>query len=266
MIMDSKGHEALILDFLEESKNPRRKARLKKELLKLGIRETELLQYEQVYRDLGTLPVPAPGPSAQEGFYAMLEQHKNQTHVRESRFSNLKNLFEFQYLPRLAYSLLLIMAGWAAGFWSAGNDESSAQIEYLSTEVRQMKKIITLSMLNQASSAERIKKVNAIAGYSQGDNQIIQALISTLNSDPSINVRLSAVEALYKISDDNRVRTGLIHALDKQESPLVQLALIECYVALDEKQAVGHLRKLLNDVETNDVVKSQIEQSLKILI
>ena len=196
----------------------------------------------------------------------MLENHKTQIPEQEGWVGYLKKLIQPQYLPRLAYGFLLLIVGWTAGYWYAGNGQNENQIEYLSSEIRQMKKMISLTMLNQTSPAERIKNLNTMASFPQEDSQIVEALIKTLNTDENINVRLSAVEALYKLADDSRVRDGLIHALTHQESPLVQLALVECYVALHEKQAVGHLKQLLDNKELNDVVKNQIEQSLKILI
>ncbi len=51
----------------------------------------------------------------------------------------------------------------------------------------------------------------------------------------------------------------------KQTDPIVQLALIDIFVTLEEKRAVDQLKKLLENSETLDVVKEEAKRGLSIL-
>jgi HEAT repeat protein len=95
---------------------------------------------------------------------------------------------------------------------------------------------------------------------------MVALLLDTLGRDANANVRLVALEALAAHADVPGAREGLIQSLDRQESPLVQLALTDIIARLKEKQAVGHFRKLLQRKDLNDVVRARINDSLKMLM
>ncbi len=78
-----------------------------------------------------------------------------------------------------------------------------------------------------------------------------------------VNVRLVTLEALAELAHDARVREGLVQSLTKQESPLVQVALADIMVKLQEKRSLKPLRQLLRQDGINDLVKSKIEQTIK---
>jgi len=91
-------------------------------------------------------------------------------------------------------------------------------------------------------------------------------LLQTLNHDPSVNVRLAAIEALYEHAAHPTARQGLVQSIGQQDSPLVQLALADIMVAMQEKNAVQPLRKLLAKENLNEAVKVRIKQSIQVLI
>jgi hypothetical protein len=95
---------------------------------------------------------------------------------------------------------------------------------------------------------------------------MIVLLLDTLGRDANANVRLVALEALAAHADVPGAREGLIQSMDRQKSPLVQLALADVLVRLDAKQAVGHFRRLLQRKDLNDVVRAKINESLKMLM
>ena len=76
-------------------------------------------------------------------------------------------------------------------------------------------------------------------------NETLEALLYTLNHDPNLNVRLSAVDALYLFTGHPLVKQGLLDSLHKQTSPLVQIALIDLIADMREKQAIKSLKELL---------------------
>ena len=81
---------------------------------------------------------------------------------------------------------------------------------------------------------------------------ITKALFSTLNSDTNVNVRLSAIEALANYTEISEVREGLIASIIHQKSPMVQIALADLMVKLQEKKAVKSFKKLIKEKDVNE--------------
>jgi HEAT repeat protein len=126
--------------------------------------------------------------------------------------------------------------------------------------------MMTINMLDQDSPSARIKTINQIKNLSEIDDAIITALLHTLNNDPNLNVRLVTVELLIQFCDNNRIREGLIYSITKQESPLIQIALIDLMVGIKERAAIAQFKELLEKKDLNDVVRTRIEENLKLLI
>jgi HEAT repeat protein len=95
---------------------------------------------------------------------------------------------------------------------------------------------------------------------------VTTALFQTLNSDPSVNVRLAALEALAPYSKDGKVREELIRSIAKQDSPLIQVALAELMGQIQEKKSVREFEKILKDEKTPQEVKNKIKESINVLI
>jgi HEAT repeat protein len=98
------------------------------------------------------------------------------------------------------------------------------------------------------------------------DPSLIAALLDTLDNDPSVNVRLSAVDALYLFSGREQVKAALSASLARQTSPLVQIALIDLLVSLKEKQAATALKKLLNDKKIMPEVQQRAQLGISRII
>ena len=100
-----------------------------------------------------------------------------------------------------------------------------------------MRQLMTLSLLQQQSAADRLQGVTWSYRVAPSDTEVLSALLNTVNHDPSVDVRLSAVDALKAMKASPIARRGLIQALGKQTSPLVQVAITDAIVDLRDKQA-----------------------------
>jgi hypothetical protein len=158
------------------------------------------------------------------------------------------------------------MIGWLIGFWSSGNSGYKDQLNYLNSEIHELKTMMTINMLDQDSPSARIKTINQIKNLSEIDDSMITALLYTLNNDPNLNVRLVTVEMLTELCDNNRVREGLVYSISRQESPLIQIALIDLMVGIQERAAIAQFKELLKKKDLNDVVRTRIEENMKLLI
>jgi HEAT repeat protein len=126
--------------------------------------------------------------------------------------------------------------------------------------------MVMFSMLKQQSASERLKAVNYVKELNDPDPKVVAALLKTLNEDDNVNVRLAAARALAGFPAVDIAREGLINSLNKQTDPIVQLALIDIFVDLEEKRAVGQMEKLLKQSETLDVVKEEAQKGLQVLM
>jgi HEAT repeat protein len=125
---------------------------------------------------------------------------------------------------------------------------------------------MVLTLISQSSATDRLKAVGYTSELLQADERVIKALLFTLNHDENVNVRLVAVEALSRFAADPGVREGLVRSIAQQESPLVQVALADAMVALNEKRSVAPLRELLRRQGTDMYVKEKLESSIRILL
>jgi len=270
MLMSKDKIEEIVLEYLNGNFNESRKMELEELLIQNGYTIDELHELSKMYNQMDDIPVPEPDERMNENFYEMLEEQKSKIEKHSNQLNNLIQLFvDFfkpKYVVRIAYTFGLLFVGWAIGFWFSADSNNENQLNYMASEIREMKNMITYSTLNQPSATERMKLINSINQEDKTDEKIISALIKTLNHDENVNVRIVTVEALAKLGENSRVREGLIHSLAVQESPLLQMAIIDILVTLKDKNAVGHLKSLLEKKDLNDTVRSRVENGLKILI
>ncbi len=233
----------------------------------------ELEELTSTWSRLGVLPEKQPGPNLRKNFYTMLESYSegmSRAGLMQRFFDGIGKWFARPRKPayQSAFILLFLVIGFAGGFIlsnGSGRPEEKVLRERtrLIGEVRQVKQQLALSMLDQSSPSRRIKGIAWTAGLEDPGRETLDALLYRLNHDSSVNVRLSAVEALYLFADDPAVKQGLIDALPNQKSPLVQMALIDLVVELREKKAANALKRLIEDEKLNPTVKQRAKLGIR---
>ena len=126
-----------------------------------------------------------------------------------------------------------------------------------------MRQMVALSLMQQQSASERLKGVNWSYQLQQPDREVLTALLDTLMHDPNVNVRLAAIDALRQFGGQPVVRSGVVEALGRQDSPMVQVALIDLVVDLKEKESVDTLRKLIQNEKLNEAVRTRAQKGLQ---
>jgi hypothetical protein len=117
--------------------------------------------------------------------------------------------------------------------------------------------LVTLSLLEQQSASERLRGVDYSSRVDQSDTQVLAALLHAVNHDANVNVRLAAVDALRKFAGNPAVKGSLDQSLVKQDSPLVQLALIDFIVDQRDKGALPSLTALERSPTADKNVKEK---------
>lgn len=229
---------------------------------------------KEIWNKLGQLKTPETGNAAKTRFNAMLYTFKQEEESKKVGF--LKGLWE-GILPLItlksshswAFVMLLIIVSGTSGYFLGKPNKALAtnelEVKRLSSEMQEMKQMMMLSMLENPAATERLKAVSYTEELNSVDDQVIEALLTTLNFDQNENVRLVTLEALIKLAHHPKVREGLVQSLLTQESPLMQVALADAMVKLQEKSSVKQFKKMLRKEDINDAVKGKIEKTILIL-
>lgn len=204
---------------------------------------------------------PSPSSRLNDNFYQLLSHE-----IKKERPSAAwTNIFSW---PDLWVKVAIASVTLIIGFLGGRMIQSPAQkteISTLSKEVSDLKEMMMLSLLEKESASDRLKAVSLTEEMPDASNKVTHALLQTLNNDANINVRLAALEALIPYSKDEHIREELIRSIAKQESPLVQVALAELMVTLQEKSSVKELEKILHNEHTPKDVRKKIKQSITVL-
>lgn len=181
--------------------------------------------------------------------------------IQEETRTNTSSFSWYQ----LAAAVALVIAGFLVGKWTA--DDHREEVIALQSQVDLLKEMTVLGALSQQTASERIQAVQQIeSSAAPANDAVVEALIRTLNTDESPNVRYAAAQALQRFTQLEKVRTALAQSLELQQDPLIQIALISILVEAQEKQAIGPIQKLLEQRDVAPEVKKQGQVALQILI
>lgn len=257
--MDKEKIEELIVKYNEGQADPS-EIKTIEQLIEAGTIElSQLHELKSLEEQVFKIELPVPAADLDDRFYRMLSAMK-----KESKGFSWSNFFSWPELaPRLALASVTLLIGFMIGYLFVPSPESNKEVAQLSQQVSDLKEMMMLSLLEKESATERLKAVSLTSEMSSASDNVTSALLQTLNFDENINVRLAALDALKPYARDSRVREELVRSISKQESPLVQVALAELMVALQEKSSVKELRKLLESDRTPKEVKKKIEESIK---
>lgn len=233
----------------------------------------ELEGLNSTWINLGVLPEEEPTENLRNNFYTMLESYKEDSNQKENKLNLVRplhylmeKLWPARPVHQLVFSLLVLFFGISIGYFLPSSRQQKVELEQLRNEVYRMRQVISVSLMKKQSPIERLKGINFSSRIENPDNTILRALLDTLNTDSNLNVRLSAVDALYIFSNIPSVKEGLIRSLSIQTSPLVQLALIDLITEIREIRAVKALKELIKNQNLAPEVKERIELSIQQLI
>lgn len=163
------------------------------------------------------------------------------------------------YLLAAAAAMVLVALGWLAGRQTAPPSPETAALR---DEVRHLRSLVAVSMLNQASASARLQGISYAGGLRDG-REVVSALIAALKYDANVNVRLAASDALRRYAADGSVRTAFVEALTAEESPLVKVSLIDALVNFGERGSIRSLERLRADGREDESVKARAAKAIE---
>ena len=219
--------ESLLIDYLDAQLHPSDRKPLEKHLQSCPLCRQVLEEYRQLFASIESDKAEKPGPALREKFENMLqsELNINATTVivnndkeEERKVVPMKRTLWY----KIAASIILIASGVFIGTLITTNKENeNIQVADLKNEVKEMRETLMFNLLTEESASERIKAVSYADEINNPDSKIVAALITTMNEDKNVNVRLAALNAVSKFSDNKNVSDALIASLGKQTEPLM---------------------------------------------
>ena len=228
-------------------------------------RECEALS--SMWDELGRDRDERPRPQLDRRFREMLREFEGGTMRAGGRSRGARNLVDFFRPGRPAFSVgfgaAMILVGCAVGYWLRGGGGDPGDIALLRNEVHSLKDLLTVSLLNQASASERLKGVSLGDRLQADDPEVRAALLYTMKHDGNVNVRLAALDALAREIGRPAVRSEIVHALPAQSSPLMQMALVDLLVQINDGESRDVLKEVLRKPGLHPEVKKRIEMGIR---
>jgi HEAT repeat protein len=256
--MNPETIRTLIPDYLAGTLSPADRALFEAQLAADPELQAEVAELSTLWRELGELPQPDPSPRLRARFYQRLHAYDRPARAR---------VWLLQWAPRLAVGAALVLLGFVIGRHvphpSVATQPQNPEVAQLRDQVEGLRQTVALSLLDKQSAASRLQGISWSSQIDRPDQELLNALLTTLNHDPNINVRLASLDALEKFTADPGVRTALEQSIPTQQSPLVQIALIDSLVHIKDRAARSEFQKLSSDNETNPAVRERAGWALQ---
>ena len=256
--MEFQDIENKLIDYLDGALTTEQRLEVEQELAKSPELRQTLKELKTLTSCMDDAFEYQPSQNLKTNFDDFLQKEKIKLEKDDTPIMN------FQSHPQNRNRLFIQIASAAAillfGFfvgknWNTEPPATIADIESLRSEM--------LNLLQEKSTSGRIKAVNISYEIENADDEIVNALIQTMNIDGSTNVRLSAIEALYdNFSDNSKVRTAFCETLNLQNNPMVQITLIKALVNLKEKKAEKYLHDLIQKDDTSPEVRDEAQMGI----
>ena len=256
----------LLPDYLQEGLRAEQKNVVERHLKSCA----ECSEVAELWKKLALIPDEQPSAASRERFEAMLQAYQTgrgdegiKSHVRESGVS-IWSVFQWLRSPvgAVAWSIALVAVGAYLGLQLGSTKSNSQDLAAMHAELTNMRQIVALSMLREQSASQRLEGVTWTRREEQLDPQVLSALTHTLRYDPSVDVRLAALDAMSRHAGQPQVRKTVVDALQEQQSPLVQVALIDQLVEWRDAEAAPRLEKLRQLPNVNPTVKQRADWAI----
>jgi hypothetical protein len=229
---------------------------------------TELANIKSLLLKLDDFEMEEPSGNLKRNFQGMVDSYSLGMNNRkiswhEAIGSWLESWWPKRPVVQFMTTLAVLIIGLVTGLNINDKTGPKNEIAELKTGMNQLNRVVMASLLNQSSAADRISGLSKTSHLKNVDNQFYSTLLLLLNSDPNVNVRLAAVNALTNFADNEYVKRELVISLGLQSSPLVQVSLIDLLASIKETDSSSTLIRMINNPDVNEQVKERARRALK---
>lgn len=167
---------------------------------------------------------------------------------------------------KVAAMLVVALVTYSTGYYM-GNEKGEEKAQHLEVALNQAKQQVLLAGLQEYTGPQKIEAVYSISQSGLSGDDLVGALVNTMNNDRNVNVRLAAINALSGMMKDNeKVKTELIRSLSLQDNALLQISLIQVLTESGVKEAKDQIESIVNSEKTDEQVKAYAKDMIKIII
>jgi len=292
--MNCKEIQAVIVEYLDQAIDAATMEKVAAHLATCGECGQEAEELQELMRTMAGSELQQPGPGLRENFQVLLQSELNMEvadrllHEKDEGIGGYdggagagggrgKGRVIRKVFPiwNVAAAVVLLIGGIGIGVLvsprkgsnpgSNPNTNTPEQLAAMQKEIKEMKEVLMYSLINDESASQRIKAVSYTEEMSNPDQKVIETLVSTLNHDKNVNVRLAALYSLSSWADNRMVRDSLVACLPRQTEPLIQVMLINLLAEKKDSRIIAPVQEILSNKKTLPVVKDAAEKSLKTL-
>jgi hypothetical protein len=249
--MDKQKWEGRLIDYIDGRADAAERAAIENELLHNEAVRNLYNQLTEVIGAMNEARVLEPSGKLKANFEQVLQEEL------ASQARPTKTVFFSPVMYRVAAGFVLLMVGLAVGYKINQSNVEADRLARLEKELEANRQMMLAMMDNQLSASQRMIGVSVAYEMEKPDDEIVNVLVKTMNEDVNTNVRLAALDALGKFSNEEHVRNELIGSLKTQKDPVVQIALIQLLVTMKEKGVLNQLEKITRDAGTLKAVKDE---------
>jgi hypothetical protein len=249
--MDKQKWEGRLIDYIDGRADAAERAAIENELLHNEAVRNLYNQLTEVIGAMNEARVLEPSGKLKANFEQALQEEL------ASQARPTKTVFFSPVVYRVAAGFVLLMVGLAIGYKINQSNVEADRLARLEKELEENRQMMLAMMDNQLSASQRMIGVSVAYEMEKPDDEIVNVLVKTMNEDVNTNVRLAALDALGKFSNEEHVRNELIGSLKTQKDPVVQIALIQLLVTMKEKGVLNQLEKITRDAGTLKAVKDE---------
>jgi hypothetical protein len=255
--MEQQKLESLLIDYIDGKLNSVEKHYVEQELLKNPKSFKLYEELKEVIQLMNRKNAIEPSENLKQSFAELLEEE-----IKAAKKGKVIQLNPWWY--RAAAAVALLVVGVSLGLGISSYNQRQRQLAEIKADREKTTQLVSM-ISNDQSAGQRILGVKAAAEHKKMNDEILTALIKTLDEDPNTNVRMAALEGLRRFYNEKPVRDALILSLTKQTDPVIQIALIQVLVEMKEKGAVKSLQNIIDNEELIPAVKDEAQMGVLIL-
>lgn len=159
-------------------------------------------------------------------------------------------------LPRWTIAAACGILGLAIGLLWPRSQPIDQSMTAMIEELRQNQLAMQVLLLQSPNASQRMKAVSMTREFPpEGDTR--SAWVKALQEDPSINVRMAALDVLTR-KDNEETRSLLLEAMSHQESPMMRMAMADLMLEWRVSESVPIIRNWLEEATTPGPLKLQL--------
>lgn len=249
--MEKEKLESMIIDFLDGNLNDQEREWIEKEIANNPEAEKLFNQTKKVFAAIDHSVSVEPSSAFKNRF-----ERELQSAIAAQKAENQVIPINRTFAYRIAAGVFLVMASAVLFYWVNRSISQEKELTRLQKEMTETKTMM-MAMLGNQSAGQRIQGTNVAMKIEKADDEIVSALVNTMNMDGNTNVRLAALDALSKFHEQAHVRGALVKSLSTQTDPAVQIALIRLLVEVKEKQMLNELKRISTDESVIKAVQDE---------